>query len=68
VKKDKETPYIYHLGTTAYRVSSGSAETMTDDELIKSAASGFYCKDFILGDYVKVPRGQTGTLWRKVAA
>jgi hypothetical protein len=67
VKKDKETPYIYHLGTTAYHITADAA-AFSDAELMKAAKSASYCKDFTLPNYEQVPRGQTGTLWRKVAA
>lgn len=64
----KDTPYIYHLNTTAYFISSGSAESMSDNQLIHAATSACYSPNLPMFGYTKVSRGQEGTLWRKVSA
>lgn len=66
-----QTPYVYHLNTTAYFVDSSAAETMTDDQLIHAAKSAQYAPvNLDLIGYAKKRRdgGGNGTLWGKVSA
>lgn len=61
------TPYVYQLNKTCYLISDGSAESMSDDQLIRAAKSARHESVCDLESYVTVPRGLTGVLWRKVA-
>ena len=66
----KNTPYVYHLNTTAYFVESSAAETMTDDQLIRAAKSACHESKLVTSGYVQRRRdgGGKGTLWGKVNA